>query len=135
MLLLLCRKPTPDVFCFIRSQTCWLPAQCFIKPRSTLEVAVALKIVTLLDSKFAIRSAGHNPGPGFASIGPEGVLLDMRDINQVTLSSDKSYVSIGPGNTWEKVYNALEKSQLTVVGGRVAGVGVGGLILGGTYLL
>jgi FAD/FMN-containing dehydrogenase len=92
-----------------------------------------LKVVTSLASKFAVRSGGHNPSPGFASIGSEGVLLDLSDINQITLSSDKSYVSLGPGGTWENVYKELEKFQLTVVGGRVAGVGVGGLILGGTY--
>jgi FAD/FMN-containing dehydrogenase len=114
-----------------RSQTCWLPAQCFIKPRNAFEVAVTLKIIILLNCKFAVRGAGHNAGPGFAGVGPEGVLIDMRNFSDIKLSSDKSSVSVGPGTSWDKVYGEVQKSGLTVVGGRVGGVGVGGLILGG----
>ena len=92
-----------------------------------------MKIVTLLRSKFAVRSGGHSTSPGFSSIGSEGVLIDMSDVNQITLSEDKSVVSLGPGCHWDKVYGELEKYELTVVGGRVAGVSVGGLMLGGSY--
>ena len=56
----------------------------------------------------------------------------MSDVSQITLSEDKSFVSIGPGCHWEDVYRELERHELTVVGGRVAGVGVGGLMLGGS---
>jgi FAD/FMN-containing dehydrogenase len=94
-------------------------------------VAVALKIVTLLGSKFAVRSGGHSTNKGFASIDSEGVLIDLASLDQVTVSADKSYASIGPGQHWENVYGTLEKQGLTVVGGRVAEVGVGGLMLGG----
>lgn len=29
----------------VRSQTCWLPAACFVKPQNALEVAIILKAV------------------------------------------------------------------------------------------
>ena len=109
----------------------WLPAACYIKVQSPIEVAVALKIVTFLDSKFAVRGAGHNANPGFSSIDQSGVLIDMRGLNSITLSKDKKIASVGPGTSWDKVYEYLEKQQLTVVGGRVKDVGVGGVVLGG----
>ncbi|KAF3031992.1 hypothetical protein E8E11_002612, partial [Didymella keratinophila] len=37
----------------------------------------------------------------------------------------------GPGNRWHDVYSYLEPYRLTVIGGRAATVGVGGLTLGG----
>ncbi|KAE8454491.1 hypothetical protein EG329_000114 [Mollisiaceae sp. DMI_Dod_QoI] len=39
--------------------------------------------------------------------------------------------SIGPGNRWIDVYNALQPKGLAVIGGRVADIGVGGLAMGG----
>lgn len=49
----------------------------------------------------------------------------------IALSSDKATVSIQPGNTWFDIYTALEKDNIAVVGGRVSGIGIGGLTLGG----
>lgn len=84
-----------------------------------------------MQATFAVRSAGHNPNPKASSVGAEGVLLDLSALNEIELSSDGSSVSVGPGATWDQVYKSLEVHSLTAVGGRVAGVGVGGLILGG----
>lgn len=52
-------------------------------------------------------------------------------MNCISVSEDRTTVSIGPGCRWLDVYDTLEPFGLTVVGGRVASVGVGGLILGG----
>jgi FAD/FMN-containing dehydrogenase len=89
-------------------------------------VALALKIVTRLQSDFAVRSGGHNPSPGFSSVGQSGILLDLSALNEINLSHERDVASVGPGATWDSVYEELEKHQLTVVGGRVSGVGVGG---------
>ena len=56
-------------------------------------------------------------------------------MNQFTVSSDKSVVSLGPGLRWGDVYNALDPYGLSVIGGRIPHVGVGGLILGGSSSL
>ncbi|KAG6908218.1 hypothetical protein DXG01_005690 [Tephrocybe rancida] len=40
---------------------------------------------------------------------------------------------IGAGLVWDDVYTALEPHGVTVVGGRVSGVGVAGFMLGGGY--
>jgi FAD/FMN-containing dehydrogenase len=108
-----------------------MPAACFFRPQNSLEVALALRIVTTLQATFAVRSGGHNANPGFSSVGQQGIVLDLGALNQLTFNGDKSTVSFGPGNTWDKVYGAVGGFNLTVAGGRAAGVGVGGLLLGG----
>jgi FAD/FMN-containing dehydrogenase len=70
------------------------------------------------------------PIPGYANI-DGGILVGLTDLNRITLSSDKSYVSVGPGRRWEEVYDFLEPDGLVVLGGRVGIVGVPGLLLGG----
>jgi FAD/FMN-containing dehydrogenase len=92
-----------------------------------------LKLITTFEAKFAVRSGGHNANPGYGSVGAGGVLFDLRGLDQITLSGDKSFVSVGPGATWGAVYRELEREGLTVAGGRVSDVGVGGLVLGGEF--
>lgn len=57
--------------------------------------------------------------------------MDLGEINQITFNEDRSIASIGTGSTWDVVYGILEAFDLTVAGGRAAGVSVGGLLLGG----
>jgi FAD/FMN-containing dehydrogenase len=57
----------------------------------------------------------------------------MSKVNQVTISPDKSMVSIGPGNLWQDVYRKIEPKGIAVSGGRWGSVGVGGLLASGTY--
>ena len=38
---------------------------------------------------------------------------------------------VGAGLIWDQVYEALEPHGVSVVGGRVSGVGVAGFVLGG----
>jgi FAD/FMN-containing dehydrogenase len=79
---------------------------------------------------FAIKSGGHARFAG-ASNADGGVTIDLVRLNSITLSADKKSVTIGAGNRWAEVYRSLEAENLTVIGGRVATVGVGGVILGG----
>jgi FAD/FMN-containing dehydrogenase len=60
-----------------------------------------------------------------------GITISFENMNKITLSKDKKTVSFQPGNTWLKVYDTLQKDNVTIIGGRVASVGVGGLTLGG----
>jgi FAD/FMN-containing dehydrogenase len=94
-------------------------------------VSNALKILNFFHTKFAIRSGGHSPNPGFSSVGQAGILLDLQRLNQVTLSKDKTFASLGPGGRWGNAIAALDAQGATVIGGRIPDVGIGGLILGG----
>jgi FAD/FMN-containing dehydrogenase len=40
-------------------------------------------------------------------------------------------VAVGAGLTWDQVYATLEPTGVNVIGGRITGVGVAGLTLGG----
>ena len=55
----------------------------------------------------------------------------MTRFNQTTVDSSSGTVSVGAGLTWDQVYAALESTGVNVIGGRVPGVGVAGLTLGG----
>ncbi|KUI73940.1 Bifunctional solanapyrone synthase [Cytospora mali] len=115
------------------SEACWEQPTCIIRPRTAQDVSTALKIITQYDVKFAVRSGGHSPNPGFSSITEPGILIDLSGLNEITVSDDQKTVSIGPGQRWGNVYEALDPYNFTVLGGRIPHVGVGGLILGGGY--
>ena len=64
----------------------------------------------------------------------DGVTLDLSSMNRVEISEDSAIASVGGGARWEDVYLPLDAMNLSVVGGRVSTVGVGGLTTGGTLL-
>ena len=55
----------------------------------------------------------------------------MSQFKEVTYHPENQTVDIGAGLLWDDVYAALEPHGVNVVGGRVSGVGVAGLSLGG----
>jgi hypothetical protein len=55
----------------------------------------------------------------------------MTHFNKTKINSTRGTVEVGAGLTWDQVYAALEPTGLNVVGGRIPGVGVAGLTLGG----
>ena len=113
------------------SQACWAAPTCVVLPRSSQDVSKTLKIIKFFQIKFAVRSGGHSPNPGWSSINGPGLLIDLQRFNQVTVNSDRSVASLGPGGRWGDVFAALDPYAVSVIGGRIPHVGVGGLILGG----
>ncbi|KAI9641274.1 hypothetical protein NHQ30_010075 [Ciborinia camelliae] len=94
------------------------------------DVSTVIKVSKLTNCPFAVKSGGHAAFAGASSI-QGGILVNLRGLNKVQLSEDRGMVSIGSGNTWWDVYKVLDPLGISVVGGREAGVGVGGLTLGG----
>ncbi|KAK7531569.1 uncharacterized protein J3D65DRAFT_119050 [Phyllosticta citribraziliensis] len=103
---------------------------CIFRPQDTRDVSRAVLFSRLFRCPFAVKSGGHSAFAGSSSI-QGGITLDLRALNQVQLSDDRSIVSVGTGNKWVDVYEALEPHGLAVIGGRVSAIGVGGLTLGG----
>jgi FAD/FMN-containing dehydrogenase len=103
---------------------------CFVTPRTTNDVSEVMQILTSLDASFSVKSGGHTAFAGGSNI-DDGVTIDLQHLNNITVSEDRKTVSTGPGNRWRDVSEILDPLKLAVVGGRVASVGVGGLILGG----
>ncbi|OJD29127.1 fad binding domain-containing protein [Diplodia corticola] len=103
---------------------------CIFQPSSANEVAVAVQLSRLLQCPFAVKSGGHAAFAGASNI-EGGITIDMKAMNHVDLLSTRHLAALGPGAKWFDVYNALEPEGLSVVGGRVSAIGVGGLTLGG----
>jgi len=107
---------------------------CIFRPTNTTEVSQFVKLVTSdkYKTNFAVRGGGHTLWTGAANI-DSGITIDMRLINQVELSEDKTIARIGGGAVWDYAYTQLLPHNLTVMGGRIPGIGVGGFATGGQY--
>lgn len=114
-----------------------LTPSCVITPTSTADVAIIVKTLKSTYQKhprplFAIRGGGHSPDIAAANIN-QGITVDMRALKAIRVGDDGNITSVGAGALWNDVYSALDTRNLSAVGGRVAGVGVGGLITGGIW--
>lgn len=107
-----------------------LKPSCILYPKSTEEVADIVEILYKNNETFAVKSGGHNPNAGFSSI-QDGPLISTKYLNEVTFDRASMTVRVGPGNDWQDVHKALEGTNVTVVGGRIGEVGVGGYVVGG----
>ncbi len=128
-------------------QECEVVPACVVRPRDVQELSTAVTILKRendergqrsgdrkAEGRFAVRSGGHSPVSGAASI-KGGVLIDLSVFREVTPSDDGSHVFIGAGAKWMDVSKVPDEKGLAVVGGRNSAVGVGGLTLGGKLLL
>jgi FAD/FMN-containing dehydrogenase len=107
-----------------------LTPACRVEPVIDDDVAFIYNTIVTNKCPFAVRSGGHLRTPGSSSV-DGGVLIDLARLNAVDIAEDEQSVTIGGGCTWVDVYRAVEAEGLSVVGGRVDHVGVGGLLTGG----
>ncbi|KAF2745690.1 FAD binding domain-containing protein [Sporormia fimetaria CBS 119925] len=105
--------------------------ECVFKPEKPLDISTAILIARLTECPFAAKSGGHSSVPGGSNIAGGISISFVEKMNAISVSSDKKTVSFQPGNTWLNIYTRAAKDGLAVNGGRVASVGVGGLLLGG----
>ncbi|KAI0867101.1 FAD-binding domain-containing protein [Xylaria cubensis] len=112
------------------SKTAWLQSACIIRPANAVEVAIAMRVIKVSGTRFAIRSGGHNPNARFASVDGSGILLDLKNLDMISLGRD-DILRVGSGQTWERIYHFVQEKERSVIGGRHGSVGVAGLLLGG----
>ena len=111
---------------------------CVVQPLTTQDVAAAIFVLSVLSNqtrfsnecKFAVKGGGHTPQRGAANQAA-GVTIDLAAFKQVNVSPDRKTTRIGPGSRWGDIYPQLDAQNLAISGGRVATVGVGGLVTGG----
>jgi FAD/FMN-containing dehydrogenase len=96
-----------------------LSPHCVFQPGNTVEVSSLVLISRLTQCPFAVKGGGHGSFAGSSSI-EGGITVSMESFKQATVSKDKKYVSVGPGNRWIDVYKSIENSGVGVVGGRVS---------------
>ncbi|KAJ8495371.1 hypothetical protein ONZ45_g12895 [Pleurotus djamor] len=118
---------------YYTTQESELVAQCRVSATNAQDVSQAIHILRRGQCRFSVRSVGHMTWAGAANIDSPGIAIDLGRINGVSLSEDTKVASLGPGNTWGAVYDALDPHGVTVVGGRSNTVGVGGFTLGGGF--
>ena len=104
--------------------------QCIFKPSKAKDVSVVVLLSRLTQCPFAAKSGGHAAMAG-ASSAEGGITISFTNLKGISLSKDKKIASIEPGNTWGPVFEELSKSDVTVIGGRLSNIGVGGLTTGG----
>ncbi|KAL4976059.1 hypothetical protein BDW66DRAFT_159987 [Aspergillus desertorum] len=103
---------------------------CIVTPSTAADVGIAVqRLANLPNSTFAIRSGGHSSNPGAANA-PNGVTLDLTELDTITINPDSGTVSVGSGLSWQEVYDMLGRHGLVALGGRTGIVGVGGLLTG-----
>ncbi|KAL5500908.1 hypothetical protein ACEPAH_9295 [Sanghuangporus vaninii] len=106
---------------------------CTIEPETADDVGEILKIIGRSDimSPFAVKGGGHAYNVGHSST--TGVQISMAKFTGLDYDPGSGTVTIGTGLLWDEVYSRLEPFGVMVNGGRVPGVGVAGLSLGGGY--
>ncbi|KAF9035033.1 FAD-binding domain-containing protein [Hymenopellis radicata] len=96
-----------------------------LKPKTTGDTSAAILWLKKHKIDFAVRSGGT------AQSQSDQVILDLGHFNKVEYDESKQQVVLGPGQSWRMVYDKLTPSPVTVMGGRLAPVGVGGFLTGG----
>ncbi|CAF4090756.1 unnamed protein product [Rotaria magnacalcarata] len=90
-----------------------------------------MKIIRETQVPFGVKGGGHTLNPGFSST--TGIHIAMRRFDKVIYHANNQTVDVDSGLIWDDVYKALDPYNVSVVGGRVSGVGVAGFTLGGGY--
>jgi FAD/FMN-containing dehydrogenase len=102
-----------------------LIAQC----ENPADVVAALAHAREHDLEVAIRNGGHSVAG--ASMVDDGLVIDMRRMNEVTVDPEKRIATVAGGATWADFDRATQPHGLAATGGRVSTTGVAGLTLGG----
>jgi FAD/FMN-containing dehydrogenase len=102
-----------------------LIAQC----ADVRDVAAAVGYAREHDLLLAIRGGGHNGG-GLGTC-DDGVVIDLKALNQVDVDPSARTVRVGGGATWGEVDTATGEHGLATPSGIISTTGVGGLTLGG----
>jgi FAD binding domain/Berberine and berberine like len=97
--------------------------------RGTSDVVAAVNLTRAAGLPLAVRAGGHSVA-GFSSC-DDGVVIDLRSMNQVTVDPQRRRAVVGAGATWADFDSATGKDGLASTGGLVSSTGVAGLTLGG----
>src|SRR3989475_7620043 len=96
---------------------------------TTADVRAALAFARENAYPIAVRSGGHS-FPGHSTV-DDGIVIDLRQINAVTVEPQTRRAAVGGGAVWSEVDAATLRHGLAVTGGHVSHTGVAGLTLGG----
>jgi hypothetical protein len=98
---------------------------------SGADVAAAIQFGRDQGLEISVRGGGHNFA-GTAAC-PDGLMISLAAMTQVSVDSARRTVVCGGGATWAQVDAATQAHGLAVPGGVISHTGVGGLTLGGGF--
>ena len=98
-----------------------------VRCRSAEDVGSALAFRAEHDLPVAVRSGGTSD---HATV-DDGIVIDISPMKSVEIDAAARIARIGPGLTWGEFDAATQQHGLAVTGGRVSGLGVAGVALGG----
>jgi FAD binding domain/Berberine and berberine like len=98
-------------------------------PKNTAEVRSVIRHARDAAVPTAVRGGGHNIG-GAGSVS-DGLVIDLRLLNRVTVLPVLGQAQVGGGATWADFDMATSAYGLASTGGTFDTTGVGGLTLGG----
>jgi FAD/FMN-containing dehydrogenase len=95
---------------------------------SASDAAAAVKFARTAGLPMSVYGGGH--GVTGAAVLDDGLVVDLRGLNAVTVDTAHKVARVGGGATWGDVDAATQAHGLATTGGRVSTTGVGGLTLG-----
>ena len=100
-----------------------------VRPRHAADIAAAIALAREHSLPLAVRGGGHNvAGTGVCDT---GIVIDLADLDTVTVDPEAATITAGGGCTWGQVDAAAARYGLATTGGQISTTGVGGLTLGG----
>ncbi|SHL21100.1 FAD/FMN-containing dehydrogenase [Pseudonocardia thermophila] len=96
---------------------------------SPADVAAALEYGQVNGLEIGVRGGGHNYGG--AAVPEDGLMIDLRGLDQVVVDPATRRARCGGGATQAQLDAAAQAHGLAVTGGTISHTGVGGLTLGG----
>lgn len=103
------------------------------QPKTAEEVSAIVKFATSNGIAFNVKGGGHSSSQASSAPSPEGMVLDLSLMRNVSVDPEAQTVTFEGGCLWRDVDDALWKHGLATTGGTVSHTGVGGLILHGGF--
>lgn len=100
-----------------------------VQCKDTDDVIAAIRFARDHDLEIAVRGGGH--GVAGRALNNDGLVIDLRHMNAVTVDPAARTVTVAGGATMSHLDRGTEPFGLATTGGRVSTTGVGGFILGG----
>ncbi|KAH7308908.1 FAD binding domain-containing protein [Stachybotrys elegans] len=112
--------------------TSFWAAQLNLSPKAIVsppDVKTLAKTIQYLYSHTELDFAFR--GRGYSSLPTKDVLVSLHNLDEFTYDPDKQTITVGAGQSWMTVYEALERlaPNYTVVGARTPSVSVGGTVV------
>jgi len=79
-----------------------------VRPASTSSLAAAIKAANTCKLKVVPRGGGASYSDGYVTQGHEYILLDLRDLSDITIDDTNAVVTVGAGVTWAQLKTSLD---------------------------